>query len=254
MKKVVLGSLIAIATSQAGGCIINNNTNTDVAHVTVGWTLRTSLTRAITTCPPGYDTAALYTQQVDATGRAIGQPIIDLFNCADGLGRTAALPPAYYEEWMEIANHTNTSQFARSKSNLEEAPALLIDLTTSDLTYNTEVLVDGGYFRFGWNLVGETSGQPLSCAAAGAAGGVDALSTEVGTSLGVSDTFHTCSNLEGITGGLPSAAYTISIAALNSAGQSVGTAPTLTNKVIQPVSALVPVTDLGVINVPIAGL
>src|SRR5438874_2419801 len=125
MNKLVLGTLIAATATQAAGCIISSS-NEDVAHVTVSWSLKTAATNATASCPPGYDTAALYNQEVDSVGNPIGGPIVDLFFCADGVGTSDALAPAFYDEWIEITNSNNTSQFARSSSSLEQGQ--IIDL------------------------------------------------------------------------------------------------------------------------------
>ncbi len=250
MNRLVLGSLIAAAATQAAGCIISSS-NSDVAHVTVSWTLKAAATNSITSCPPGYDTAALYSQEVDSLGTPIGSPIIDLFDCAAGIGTSGALAPAFYDEWIEITTNTNSAQFARSSSSLEQDQ--IIDLTTADIAYNTDIIVDGGFFHFSWDLVTTSTGAPLSCAQAGAAGGVELLSTNVSNSnLSFSDVFHTCDAGAGLTDGIPTGGYTISIDALDVQGAAIGTAPAFTSSIADP-SLLTPVTELGTVQVPISG-
>jgi len=249
MNRLILGSLIAAAATQAAGCIISS-TNSDVAHVTVSWTLKASATNSPTTCPPGYDTAALYNQEVDSLGNPIGAPIIDAFPCADGIGTSDALAPAFYDEWIVIQQGINGAQFARSSSSPEQDQ--IIDLTTSDIAYNTDIIVDGGFFHFSWDLVTSSSGVPLSCAQAGA-GGVDLMSTNISTpSLAFDDVFRTCDAGEGLTDGIPTGGYTISIRALNSQGSPIGEAPTFSSSVADP-ALLTPVTELGTVQVPISG-
>jgi hypothetical protein len=240
---VVLATLLA---ASATGCIISsdNGGSTD-AHVGATWKIKSVVSNSEVGCPSGYDTAALYNQPVDSAGNAVGSPIIDLFDCAADAGTSAPLPPTMYETWIEITTHTNTgAPYAKS------VPAFL-DVTDTDLTYNTDIYDDGGYFAFAWDLVGKTSQAPLSCAAAGVTGassGVEINATLAGSTAATNDQF-TCDDGQGVTAGIPAGTYTVSIDAFTSAG-AVGTAPTLTNKVINPQNE---VTNLGTITIPIDG-
>lgn len=263
MKNLVLGSLIAMAASQAAGCVITTNNNGGGnAHVQISWnlvqadpTLKGPAQQ--TSCPPGFDTAALYSQEVDGNGNAIGQPYIDLFDCAAGTGITSGLPPATYNEWVEIANHDNSAQFASSPSSLEQGQ--IIDLTTSDLSYSTNVVVNGGVFALSWSLVGAQSNAPLTCAQAGATGGnsgVEAIATVTGTSMAADDIFDCNNPTLPITDPLPAGDYTISVDALNANMQAIGTAPTIPSAtIVDPQNdPSKPVTDLGDITIPIDGM
>ena len=244
MKRFVLASLIALAATQAAGCIITSGDDTgDDAFISATWQLRSEATNSTATCPPTYDTAALYNQPVDSGGAPIGSPIIDLFNCASGAGTSAPLPPTTYLTWVEIANHDNTSVYAKSLS-------AFVDVTVSDKTFNTQILVDGGYFQVQWALQGASSNAPLTCATAGAAGGVETVGTDVSNPNNSNSDIFDCEDLRGITAGYTEGSYTISVAALNAADQSIGTAPALTNKVIQNANR---VTDLGTVTIPITG-
>ena len=148
MTRSVLQILIAVIASQAAGCIITtgDDTNSNEHSVTMTWKLTTSATGLVATCPAGFPTAALFSQQVDDNDAAIGDPLIDLFDCSAGTGlRRRALAPALYDEWVEITNTDNTMQFARSKSNHDDN--IQLDVTNSDQSYATEIVVDGGYFH-----------------------------------------------------------------------------------------------------------
>ena len=67
---------------------------TDVAHVSISWTLISAATNTAASCPPGYDTAALYSQEVDANGNSIGAPLIDYTSGGSGVAWTATLDEA----------------------------------------------------------------------------------------------------------------------------------------------------------------
>ena len=237
---VVLSGLIAAAST---GCIISSDSSSN-AHVGATWKIKSVVSNSEVGCPSGFDTAALYNQPVDAANNPVGSPIIDLFDCAAGAGRSAPLPATAYETWVEITTHSNSQVYAKS------VPAIL-DVTDVDLTYNTDIYDDGGYFQFAWNLVGQSSGQPLDCASAGVTGassGVEINATLAGSTAATNDQFN-CTDGEDITAGIPAGTYTVSIDAFTSAG-AVGTAPTLTNKVINTQNE---VTNLGTVNIPITG-
>jgi hypothetical protein len=245
MKRFVLASLIALAASQAAGCIITSGDDSGGdAFITATWKLRSEATNTIAPCPPGYDTAALYNQPVDGNLNPVGSPIIDLFNCSAGRGTSAPLPPTVYLSWIEIADHNNTSVYAKTTS-------AVVDVTVTDKTFDTQILVDGGYFMLAWNLQGAATNAPLTCASAGAAGGVSVIGTHVTTPSNSNEDLFNCEDRRGITAGYTTGQYTVSVAALNAADASIGTAPTLTNRTIEAPNK---VTDLGTVTIPIDGL
>ncbi|HEY5923264.1 MAG TPA: DUF4215 domain-containing protein [Kofleriaceae bacterium] len=214
------------------------------AVLTAFWQLKNIANNQQTGCPVGYDTAAVYSQPVNAMGQPAGSPIIDLFNCGTNMGMTAPLPAARYQVWIEITNTNNTSVYAKSLS-------AIVDLTTSDKTFSAQILNDGGYFELSWLLRGAQSNNALTCAQAGAGGGLEAIGTDISNPSNSASDLWNCEDGSGITGGFLAATYTMSIAALNTSQQSIGTAPTLTNRVINNRNA---VTDLGTVTIPITGL
>jgi hypothetical protein len=226
--------------------------------VQISWTLvNASLSGPAqeTTCPTGFDTAALYSQQIDPTTYApIGAPVIDLFDCAAGTGTTAALAPAYYDEWVEITDHAGSTELAQSASSHDSGQ--VIDLTTTDVMYKTSVVVNGGQFGLSWSLVGAQTNQPLTCAQAGATGGVEAIATVSGGTMSADDIFDCENPTLPLTAPYPAGTYTVSVDALNAQMQSIGTAPTIPNAVIVDPNTdpTKPVTDLGDITIPIDGM
>lgn len=245
MKNLVLGSLIAIAASQAAGCIISSdNGGGSNAYITANWQIKHEASNTVIPCPPTFDTAALYNQPVDSAGNNAGAVVVDLFDCAANTGTSAPLAPGLYLSWIEIANHTNTQVYAKSLS-------ANVDITTQDKSFSAQILDDGGYFQLQWDLVGAQTNAALSCAQAGAAGGVEAIATDVANSSNSASDQFNCELHYGVSAGFVQGTYTVSVAALNSANQSIGTANPLTNKVIQPKNL---VTDLGTVQIPITGL
>ena len=253
MKNLVLGSLIAMLASQAAGCIFVADDTTDYAHVAATWSLRNESTGAATSCPTGFDTAALFNQAVDGGGNPIGTCsssannnestcFVDLFDCEAHAGTSFPLPPTRYKTWIEITDHAVANIYAST------IPAY-VDISDVDLTYNAQILNDGGYFYFRWNLQGQSSGAPLTCGSA--PGGVELIGTDVTNSSNSHSDMFDCIDGGDYTAGYQAATYTVSIDALNAADQAIGTAAPLTNKTIGRQNA---VTDLGTVTIPITGL
>ena len=145
--------------------------------------------------------------------------------------------------YIAIENTNGSQTYATTTS-------AVVDVTTGDASFTGQILTDGGYFFFVWNLVGGTTGSALTCAQANAGGGVDALSTVTGGSTAFDDVF-TCTDGRGLTAGLPMGSYTVAISALDSTTGVVGRAPTLPNEVISSPNK---VTDLGTVTISIANM
>jgi hypothetical protein len=238
MKKLVLGSLIAVIASQTAGCIISSGDGDAV--ITANWSLKQVATGQIIPCPPGTTTAAVYSQPVDNANQPIGSPIIDLFDCDDNTGRTAPLPPDVYLSWVSLTSEGGANVFATSLS-------AFVDVVDSDKTFTTTILNDGGYFELDWDLVDAQTNAPLACADISDLGGIGVVSTQVANMSMFKDHKFDCQDHHGITEGLLRGAYTVSVDAMNRANQSISPAPTvLTNRVIGEKNA---VTDLGTVTV-----
>jgi cysteine-rich repeat protein len=204
------------------------------------WSIK-SVDNTVVGCPAGHDTAAVYTQTVDSAGNHIGSPFIDLFDCSANGGTIPGIPPGRYRVWIEIANANNSSIYAKSTS-------ALIDIMAADKSFSTTIYTNGGYFAFAWRLIGATSNNGLTCLQAGA-DGVELLATLSSSTQTSSDIFD-CTDFYAITAVLAAGTYSVSIAALNPSNQSVGTAPTLTNR---PIMGPNQVTELGMVSIPIDG-
>ena len=213
-------------------------------YITASWNLRT-VAGVSGTCPTGFETAAVYTQPISpATGAPIGTPYVDLFDCSAKVGTIAPVPAAFYLTWVEIANDANTQVYASSLSTP-------LDTTPGDQSFAANIYTDGGFFQFAWALVGATSNSALTCAQASAAGGVELVGTDVASSTNAHSDQFDCENGTGVTDAYLQGTYTVSIKALNYNDQAIGSAPNLTNRVIQGPNR---VTDLGTVQIPITGL
>jgi cysteine-rich repeat protein len=210
--------------------------------ITASWNLRTTSGTTLA-CPTGFDTAALYSQPVSSTGVPVGTPYIDLYDCAAKTGMTAPLPGGTYLVWVEITNTNNTQVYAKSLS-------AAVDTTTGDQAVSFSIYSDGGFFQVAWTLVGATSNAALTCAQAGATGGIEVRASDAANASNTNTDFFTCEQGSAVTDPFAQATYTVSIQAIDSNDATVGAAPDLTNKQIQGPNL---VTDLGTVNIPITG-
>ena len=195
------------------------------------------------TCPNGYDTAALYSQLVDANGQPVGQPVIDLFTCSDGTGTSGYLAPGVYDTWIEITTQSGAPVYAQTVD-------ALVDLTSGDKTYTADIYKDGGYFGWSWNLVGDTSNSALTCSQVSGIAGVELDVLISGQTQVYSKDLFSCEDGRGVTSVLPEGSYSVEPYAFsNSAKLSVD--QKLDNEVIMNSNK---VTNLGMITLRIIGL
>ena len=87
MKKPVLFSLIVGAASQTVACTSSSSGGSN-GYITASWNV-TNLASQSLGCPTGFNTAALYSQEIDGAYNDVGAPTIDLFNCSDYRGVSA---------------------------------------------------------------------------------------------------------------------------------------------------------------------
>lgn len=242
MKKLVLFGLIIAGA--ASGCIISSdNGGGDVATITAHWDIKkvdgTSLS-----CPPTFDTAALYSQEIDANYNNLGPPTIDLFDCNAFTADSAPLNPTTYYSWVSIETHDGSQTYASTVS-------AFVDLTLSDKTFSADIYDDGGYFQMAWQLQGANTGAPLLCADVAGIGGVESVATVTGGSQAIVDKFQ-CTDHYGVTAVLPEGSYTVSVDAFRASDNAaLGEPVNLTNKEIVGPNK---VTDLHTITLPIDGL
>jgi hypothetical protein len=238
MKKLVLGALLAAAAS-SGACGSSASTS---AVITAHWPFTHVDGTASGQCDPSFGTAAIYSQPWDpVSNQLLDAPVIDKFNCSAMRGTTDPLDGIFLV-WVQIESDDGSRIYVKSKETY-------IDTADGDLTIDFPILDDGGYFFLTWDLVGATSNAPLTCAQAGIGknGSVETVATIAGGTNGAVDKF-TCEHGFGTTDALEQGTYTVSVDANDNSGAAVGTAPTLTNKVIRAPGGL---TDLGHIIIPI---
>lgn len=234
MKKFVLGALLAAAASSTG-CVASTE-----AVVTAEWSFEHVNGTVSGQCPAGYPDVGIYFAPWDPVNENLGAAVVDLFDCADGIGTTAPID-GIFRVWVQVENSDTGAVYAKSKS-------VVIDTIDGDALIDFPILDDGGYFFLTWDLVDAVSQAPLTCREAGIGGNgaVETVATLTGTSTALVDKFD-CDDGFGTTSPLPAGSYTVSVDADDGTG-AVGKAPTLTNKVIKAPAGL---TDLGHILIPI---
>jgi cysteine-rich repeat protein len=224
------------------GCSATCQTEAPMHWIAATWNLRSLATNGAAPCPTGFPTAALVSQLLDGSGQPVGAPIVDPFTCSAATGTSAALAPGRYRSYIAITDAGGTNTFGQSL-------AKVVDATAGDAALTVDILVDGGYLTFTWDLVGEESGNSLTCAQA-AAMGVDSLSTASSGGAGqIVDTFP-CTDGTGMTRGLLAGSYSFSLSAVGSGGNQVGAGVMMTKDVPDANH----VADLGAITIPILGL
>ena len=215
----------------ASGCVVQ--ATQPATTVTASWTLAELATGQATGCPDGFSIARLIAQPSEG-----GDPIATDLDCAAGLGVSAALSPGPYDLAIEILAADGT-RYARSTPRT-------LDLTDGNSErFDATILDDAGYLQLAWTLVGAT-GTPRTCADGG---GVDHV---IVTATGAAGTFQdrfTCEAHGGLTHALPVGDYAFTVAAERS-NQSLGMVTDLSSRSIEDRNRI---TDLGSIEVPIAG-
>ncbi|HEY1811111.1 MAG TPA: hypothetical protein VGG74_02075 [Kofleriaceae bacterium] len=217
----------ALVLALLAGCIIDSDDDSSGANLLVTWSLETLATQSPAPCPVGYDTAAVYSQEVDSDGSAIGLPIIDLFNCSDGTGTTSKLSGITYSESVAIATDDNSLQYGTS------IPVTVDILSAQNQEVDTPpIYTDAGHFELSWQLV--EAGSNVSCADVPNAFSVQVTATDPsGTTQ--SPPFP-CGDSVDYTSGFLDGSYSVTAALLDATGNQLG--------VSDPVAATIMTTAL----------
>jgi len=249
MKKLVLGSLVLAAVSQAAGCIITTDDGGDYAIVSAQWSVKNIAGQTLS-CPPGITVAAVYAQEVDTGYNRVGQPFVETYPCDAGGGNSDPLPPSVYEMWVELTDASGNMVYATSTSRNEASPTekfpdgYFVDVVDVDKTFKTTIYSDGGYFQFDWDTR-NAAGAPIAC------NDVGFLWTSVTNGNYSADESFYCDRNPakfGLSGEIMQGSYTIAVSAVDAQNRALGPDTTLTNKQIQSPNK---VTDLGTIMVQV---
>ncbi|MEO8704026.1 MAG: hypothetical protein ABI867_28505 [Kofleriaceae bacterium] len=184
-------------------------------------------------CPTGFDTAEVTVQS--ATG---GGTVVDLYDCIDFEG-TSDYELDDYDVTIAITSPGGVNEYAASLTQT-------VDIIDNDGTASEDFIDDGGRFVFDWKLVDAGTNAALTCATAGNPDSIEISSTLSGPNTLKTDKFD-CEDGSGITAPLVEGDYTISVAALNSAGGSLGEPSSEDTQILAPNGY----TDLALVTLPI---
>ena len=213
MKRVVLALLLA----NAAGCIIDSGESSGGANLIVTWNLQTLATQSPAPCPVGYDTAAVYSQQLDSDvdGAPVGDPIIDLFNCSDGAGTTSMLVGTTYSETVAIATDNNVLQYATS------VPVTVGLLTAPQEVDTPPIYTDAGHFKAAWQL--QQAGAMVTCTSIPSAASVQ-LTVQGASGPPIQTPPFDCNAGVGYTTGILDGSYMVTVALLDGNGAPIAMA------------------------------
>jgi hypothetical protein len=253
----ILQCFAAITLAALAACTSTSNA---VGHIDASWKIEQvgsdgSATSA--TCPSGDGSASLYMQPLDENNNPVGKPTVSTFDCTAGSGTSPAFELGSYNAWIQLEDKAGGTATVQSPTSLDLNGAPLV-MGTSDLSLSEYILLDGGYFRYEWNLIGATSGSAVSCSSTSAASFL-MTATNVTTSTEVFTATTPC-NIDpnavhfALSNAIPTGVYTVAIVINDSTGSASGPVTTLQNQMIQAASALQPVTDMGMVNVEINGM
>jgi hypothetical protein len=233
--------LLALVLANTAGCIIESDDDSSGANLLVTWSLESLATQSPQQCPVGYDTAAVYSQEVDGSGNAVGDPIIDLFNCSDGQGVTSMLSGVTYLESVAIAVDDNSLQYGTSVP-------VPVDVMAPEQEVDTlPIYTDAGHFELAWQLT--QGGSDVGCGDVPAAFSVQVTSTDASGPT-VSAPLP-CTDGSGYTDGVLDGTYTVTVALLDAAGDQLGVSDPSTGTIATTAMQGNTITDLHTVTIPV---
>jgi len=224
MSRVALAVLAMLAT----GCILTANSESEEkGFINAAWGFRDAAGGAPADCPEMFPITKVTAQPIEG-----GDPIFTLYPC-NAFAGSAGYPLGEYDVTITIADSSGNDPFASSL-------AQRVDIVITDASVGEEFITDGGRVMFGWALVDATTTEALDCATAG--------SSDISIALtGVDPMVFPCADGGGITGPLAAGSYEASIAAVNLAGDQIGTPVVQTLEI----GARNSYQDLGVVVLPV---
>ncbi len=181
--------LLAAVVCLGAGCVAGDETSDDdagtsdpvdagtnpTARLTVGWSIKNVNGTAVQ-CGSNYNRVKLHAQAYsDVSEGKTGDPFTQLFDCSAGTG-TLEVPISgdaetggfeardingKYDVW--ITQTEASGQLERQTSQ----PAYQLDLTTGNKSTSLTLYENGGYHLVSWGQLADSTGDIVSCEAAG---------------------------------------------------------------------------------------
>ncbi len=193
-------------------------------------------------CPPSVDTAAVRTQLLDGNDDPVGQPVTDLFDCVDAAGLVEDLPGGRQLVYIDFGDADVSPLFGQTLSEI-------VDLSAGNGAYGADFVVDGGFLAYAWDLVRASTGAVVECSQVEGENGVSALATVSGGTDAFEE-LYPCEDHFALSLPLLARSYVVSLSALGQEDLALGTAESVNAMVLNRNR----VTNLGLIEIPIAGL
>lgn len=227
----------------AAGCIIDSTQSSTGPNLIVTWSFEALQTQTPAACPPGFDTAAVSSQQVDIDGNPVGDPIVDLFTCADGAGTTSPLTGDMYVETVAIQTDDAGATYGKTLPVTTGANAQEVD--------TPPIYTDGGHFHTSW-LVSVNGGSATDC--------LDALPDAYGYAVQITATGGAgplpspslvCANGSGYTTGYVDGTYSVMATLVDSSGSAVGSSAPIDGNIATNQTQGNTITELGPFVIPV---
>lgn len=214
------------------GCV-DCKVATGFGKLQVIWGLKT-FAGTVEPCPGEFPIAELQATSIEDEPGYVTRS----FPCADMAAQTL-LPAAHYAASIAFVSADRASTYGRT------LPVSLFLGTEDGLV--SYFITDGGYFSLAWSLSKQSDSSSVSCA--------DVPDTRVEMDVDAAG-FHTnnifsCEQLRGMGPPVPAGPYTVTVRAIDGSNSLLGAAAPQNPRSIAPGNS---VTDLGVVDIPIANL
>ena len=233
MKNLVLSAMVAAMATQAACIIESDDDNEGANRIAVTWNYKIN---GVTQpgCPAGANGVDLLIKN-----QVTGREDVYQYNCSDAV-LIEYVDDGTYQIWVELMSGNQT--YAQSLSLIDDVIGVDKDITV-------DIHEDKGFFFTQWSLKGATTQATLACNQVPDLQFVSLLATPVGTAQRI-DSKMQCSLGASPSLALSAGLYTLSLDAVNSRNQALGTAGIATNQAIQNRNQ---VTNLGTVVIPIDG-
>jgi hypothetical protein len=219
---------VSLLVALLGGC---GSDDADSVFVNATWSFRSVAMNRAVMCPDMFTKVELH----------VG-PHVTTFDCADGMGRSDAIPKGTYEAYLTVTTDDGSQTYATSTVGE-------LDLTLSDRTFSRQFLTDGGQFHAAWTLV-DKNGAPLDCTTAGVSGVVLEGVDEANAANDQSDELD-CEAGEGFSFAYAAGSYRVTLEAVDADGLTRGITDPLAGQVITAPNGI---TDVGTLEITIPGV
>ena len=157
-------------------------------------------------CPAGFDTVEVTTQAMRDDGSLLREPVIESFPCADGMHESKRFQGRYHVR-VRVTDSTGVPTYATA---LETT----VDLRSAQRDVLAQFIIDGGVAQVAWEMIDPATGEPHSCAEAGA----DTMGVLASSPTFVRAHYAPCTAQQATTQALEAGDYTLTLSAIEDGG------------------------------------